>query len=289
MSWRTVVISNRCKLDLKMGYLVVRGEETKRVFLEEISLLIIENTAVSITGCLISALVDKKIKVIFCDEKRNPNAELLPCYGSHDCSRKIKAQLNWSDDLKGFVWTEIVYEKIRKQAEILDFVEKRKEANMLKGYLDEIEYKDSTNREGHAAKVYFNALFGLAFTRNADCATNAALNYGYSLVLSAFNREVVANGYLTQIGLFHDNMFNRFNLSSDLMEPFRCFIDRHVWEMDFKIFEKEEKYEMISLLNKQIVINAKNQTFLNTIKIYTRSVFDALNEGDSSLILFPKL
>ena len=36
MSWRTVVISNRCKLDLKMGYLVVRGIETKRVFLDEI-------------------------------------------------------------------------------------------------------------------------------------------------------------------------------------------------------------------------------------------------------------
>lgn len=26
MSWRTVVISNRAKLDYKMGYMVVRGE-----------------------------------------------------------------------------------------------------------------------------------------------------------------------------------------------------------------------------------------------------------------------
>ena len=46
----------------------------KEVFSEipsEISL------AVSITGCLISALTDKKIKVIFCDEKRDPTCELV--------------------------------------------------------------------------------------------------------------------------------------------------------------------------------------------------------------------
>lgn len=47
MSWRTVVISNRCKLDVKMGFMVVRGEETTRVFLDEIALLLIENPAVA--------------------------------------------------------------------------------------------------------------------------------------------------------------------------------------------------------------------------------------------------
>ena len=75
MSWRTVVISNRCKLDLSMGYMVVRGEETTRVFLDELAILIIENCAVSMTGCLLSALTEKKVKVIFCDEKRNPSSQ----------------------------------------------------------------------------------------------------------------------------------------------------------------------------------------------------------------------
>ena len=94
------------------------------------------------------------------------------------------------------------------------------EAELLQGYLEEITYGDATNREGHAAKVYFNALFGKDFTRTDDLLINTALNYGYSILLSAFNREIVLNGYLTQLGLFHDNMFNRFNLASDLMEPF---------------------------------------------------------------------
>lgn len=59
MSWRTVIISSRCKLDLKMGYLVVRGEDVKRIYLDEIGLLLIENPAVALTGCLLSALTEK--------------------------------------------------------------------------------------------------------------------------------------------------------------------------------------------------------------------------------------
>lgn len=89
MSWRTVVISGRCKLDFKMGYMVIRGEDTKRVFLDEISVLIIENTAVSLTASLLNALSDKKIKVIFCDTSHNPSCELAPLYGSFDTSKRV--------------------------------------------------------------------------------------------------------------------------------------------------------------------------------------------------------
>ena len=212
MSWRTVVITSRCKLDYKMGFMVVRAEETKKIFVDEIAVLLIENPAVSMTGCLLEALVEKKIRVIFCDAKRTPNAELVPYYNSYDCSRKIKAQIAWSNDVKGAVWADIVAEKIRKQADFLEEIEKLNEAALLRSYLSQIEPHDSTNREGHAAKVYFNALFGMDFTRSEENMTNAALNYGYSIILSAFNREIVAQGYLTQLGIFHDNMFNHFNL-----------------------------------------------------------------------------
>ena len=67
MSWRTVVITSRCKLDYKMGFMVVRSEETRKIFLDEIAILLIENPAVSLTGCLLEALVEKKIRVVFCD------------------------------------------------------------------------------------------------------------------------------------------------------------------------------------------------------------------------------
>ena len=288
MSWRTVVITKRCKLDYKMGYLVIRDEETKRIFLDEIAILMLENTAISLTGCLLSALVEKKIKVIFCDEKRNPQSELLPLYGSHDCARKLRTQISWWSDTKGAVWTAIVTEKIQKQAEILSTKGKTEEARLLLSYLQEIAFYDETNREGHAAKVYFNALFGKEFSRSSDCVTNAALNYGYSLLLSSFNREIVANGYVTQLGLFHNNMFNEFNLSCDLMEPFRPVVDLFVLEKGYVVFESEQKHELLNVLNETLLVGDTKQTVLNTIKIYTKSVFDALNDRDISKIKFFK-
>lgn len=285
MSWRTVVISHHAKLDYQIGYLVVRGKETVKIHLNEIAVLMVESTAVSLTAYLLSELVKRKIKVIFCDEKRNPSSELLPYYGSHDTSVKIRRQSEWSKAEKAAIWTEIVTEKIRKQADLLQ-KSKCQEAALLYQYIEEIEMGDATNREGHAAKVYFNVLFGKDFTRTEESPVNAALNYGYSIILSCFNREIVGNGYITQIGLFHDNMFNPYNLASDLMEPFRVIIDAKVCEMKLEKFETEEKRGMLEILNQDVVIDGRKEYVNNAIKIYTKSVFDALNEKDVSLIRF---
>lgn len=285
MSWRIIVISKRAKLDYQLGYMVVRSEETTKIHLGEISTVLIESTAVSITTSLLAELTKKKIKVIFCDEKRNPSSELIGYYGSHDTSNKVRKQIQWNRNIKETVWTEIVTEKIKKQKEFLEYLRKE-ESKLLESYLKEIRLNDETNREGHAAKVYFNSLFGVNFTRTSDCPVNAALNYGYSIILSAFTREIVANGYITQLGLFHDNMFNQFNLASDLMEPFRILIDREVAAMTFEELTQEEKMRLVNVLNQEVRIDGKVQYVNNAIKIYCKSVFDALNENDSSLIRF---
>ena len=285
MSWRTIVITKRAKLDLQLGFMVVRGEHTTKVALNEIAVVLIESTAVSLTTSLLAELTKRKVKVIFCDEKRNPSSELVSYYGSHDTSNKIRKQIAWRQNTKEAVWTEIVSEKIRKQKELLELLGKE-EAELLSSYLHQIAWNDETNREGHAAKVYFNALFGLDFTRTEDNLINAALNYGYSIILSSFTREIVANGYITQLGLFHDNMFNQFNLASDLMEPFRVLIDREVIQMQRKEFTHEEKIQLVNVLNNEVMIDGKTQYVNNAIKIYCKSVFDALNENDSALIRF---
>lgn len=117
MSWRIVVISNNAKLEYKMEYMIVRQSEITKIHLSEISMLIVESTAVSLTAGLLSELTKRKIKVIFCDEKRNPSSELVSYYGSHDTSNKIRKQIAWRQNTKEAVWTEIVSEKIRKQKE----------------------------------------------------------------------------------------------------------------------------------------------------------------------------
>lgn len=104
--------------------------------------------------------------------------------------------------------------------------------------------------------------------------------------MSACNREITANGYITQLALFHDNMFNEFNFGSDLMEPFRILVDEQVYEMQPEKFEHDEKMQMVDILNKNVVIDGKRNYLNNAIKIYCRSVFDALNEQDISIIRF---
>lgn len=288
MTWRVVVIENRAKLELKLSHLVVRqdGNKIHKIYLKDISHIIVNTTEASITFALLNEIVKNKIKLIFCDEKRNPAAEVAPYYSSYNTSEKIRMQIKWDEYIKGDVWQLIVKQKIKNQMDLLKSC-KKPEYKMLEKYIDEVEFKDATNREGHAAKVYFNALFGKDFSRSDDSNINAAINYGYSILLSSINRQVVSNGYITQIGIFHDNMFNQFNLSSDLIEPWRAIVDGYVYNSVKKIFNQEQKIELINLINNFVSIDNKETRINQAIGVYVRSVFDALNNRDLSLIRFP--
>lgn len=285
MTWRTVVIENKAKLSYKNDYLIVRGEKIKTIHLSEISTIIIDNTAVTLTSYLISELLDRKIKLVFCDHQRNPQGEVLPYYGCHNSSKKIQEQLNWDSQYSGIIWTRIIYEKIMNQANLLKEIESDR-YKLLYNYLDQLTILDETNREGHSAKIYFNTLFGMDFSREQDNDINIMLNYGYSILLSQFNKEIAANGCLTQLGIKHKNEFNPFNLSSDLMEPFRPIVDRLVYELREHTFNGNTKLQLLQLLNKKVVINDSSQYLPNAISIYVKSVIEALKNKDMNLIKF---
>lgn len=286
MSWRIVNVSSISKLDLKLNYLVVRTEnKITKINLSEISTLIVESTAVSLTAALLNEMIRRKIKIIFCDEKRNPSSELIGYYGSSDTSLRVRSQIAWNDEIKELIWAEIVKEKIGNQSKII----KKFSLNnyeLMQEYVNEVKLNDSDNREAYAAKVYFNSLFGKSFSRSTNCSINSALNYGYMIMLSAFNREIVSSGYLTMLGIHHKNMFNQFNLSCDFIEPFRVLVDEKVYLNMLDKFEKEEKMMMLDVLNNQVKIDGKIQYVNNAIKIYVNSIFEALEEKDISKIKF---
>lgn len=290
MGWRVVAVSSIAKLDYKLDYLVIRTKETiRRIHLSEISVLMIESTAVSLTSYLLVELGKRKIDVIFCDEHRFPFAQFQPLYGSHDTSDKVRNQILWTAETKNKIWQKIVFAKIIGQSSVLKRIGSEEGCRALIEFSKEITPGDTTNREGHAAKVYFNRLFGMTFTRtDKENAINPALNYGYSLLLSIVAREIVSNGYLTQLGIHHDNMFNDLNLACDFMEPFRPFIDLLCSKMNLETFGKDQKLELIGFMNRQIIIEGKQQYMLNAIEIYVKSLFISLETGDPSLIKFPE-
>lgn len=287
MTWRIVVIDHKAKLSYKNNYLIVRGEEINMIHLSEINTIVVNSTATVITSYLISELLSRKIKLIFCDSQRNPAGEMVPYYGCHNSSKKISEQISWDKDALENIWTRIIKEKIKNQMQTLKKYN-NENYKMLEQYLLDVKNNDVTNREGHSAKVYFDSMFGIEFTRDQETDINAALNYGYAILLSQFNREIVASGYLTQLGMKHKNEFNPFNLSSDLMEPFRPLVDCIVKDSIGEVFGGTMKLKLIDVLNQKVSIKNSNQFVSNAISIYVKSVFEAISKNNPDKIEFFK-
>jgi CRISPR-associated endonuclease Cas1 subtype II len=275
MSFRTIVINNRAKLDYELDYLVIKNENITKIPIQEISILIINNVQVSLTTYLVSKLVDSKVKVLFSDEKRNPCCEITPFYSNYSNYAKIKQQILWKQEIKDILWSKIIKKKLYYSNLLLNKVNKF--SKEIDEYFLAVEPGDPTNREGHGAKVYFNLLFGNLFSRGADCEINKFLNYGYSIIVSAINREIKSSGYLTEIGIHHIGETNPFNLSYDFIEPLRALIDSYV-VLD-KVKEDDYKKTFQNILSVKVLFNGNGMYLENALHLYVHSLFNFLNEG----------
>ena len=283
MGWRTVVVNTHSKLSYKNNHLIFKdASRTELIHLSEVDILLLETTDIVLSTMLIKRLVDENILVIFCDDKRLPAAYLMPYYGRHDSSLQLSRQIAWREDVKAQVWTTIIAQKILNQALYLGncgFLEKSQSVIDLYQGLDLF---DPSNREGHAARIYFNTLFGNNFSREQESDINAALDYGYTLILSMFAREIVLSGCMTQFGLKHANQFNQFNLASDIMEPFRPIIDRIVYENRNSSFVKMKR-ELFTIFSDTFHYSEKDMYLTNIVSDYTKKIIQALNQPEKGV------
>lgn len=277
MGWRTVIVNTHSKLSYKNNHLIFKdATRTEMIHLSEVDILLLETTDIVLSTMLIKRLVDENILVIFCDDKRLPTAHLMPYYARHDSSLQLSRQIDWEEAVKVEVWTHIISQKILNQSIYLStcgFIEKSQSVMNL---YHSLELFDPSNREGHSARIYFNTLFGKDFNRELDNDINASLDYGYTLLLSMFAREVVLSGCMTQFGLKHANQFNQFNLASDIMEPFRPIIDQIVYENRNHSFVKIKR-ELFTIFSDTFQYNNKEMYLTNIVSDYTKKVIKALN------------
>lgn len=278
MSFRTIFIESPCRLYYQSGYMIVRKEdETAKIHLSEISSIILQTMQVNISAYLLAELAKQKISLVASDEKCNPIGQYLPLYGSHNVSKRIGEQLAWGEPIKKRVWQRIVRDKTYQQAR---FLEEREysEAKVLYQIIPEVRSGDTTNREAQAARIYFQTLFGKDFRRNQDSAVNAALNYGYAILLSMTNREIVSRGYLTQQGICHRSEYNAFNLACDFMEPFRPAVDQLVVDYLPSIFDSNTKRVLGDLANKGALYRDGSYRLSSVLSLYVQDCFNALNK-----------
>lgn len=281
--FRTVVIKRSSKLQYIQGYMIIfDGENESKVFLSDISLLIIETTGCVITVPLIIELVKQSIAIIFCDEKHNPTGTLLGFNNNYQNAANIYRQIDWKDSDSDKLWQLIIKAKVQAQIDVLRMFNKEK-VSLLEGYLDEIYPGDNNNREGLAAKVYFFELFGHQFNRSEQNVINGLLDYGYAMILSCFNREITAYGYLTQLGIHHRGKTNPFNLASDFMEPFRPICDIFVV---LSLFDENPLKRIRKMITKKIIINQEERYLDDAIGIYVIHMVRYLNRES---IEFPQI
>ena len=288
MSWRTVVIKNHCKLSYKNNHLIYKTvKDTQLIHLSEIGILLLETTDISLTTMLISKLVEENILVIFCDAKRLPIAKILPYYGRNDSTLQIKKQVGWTDERKKLAWKELLYQKLQNQASYLKDQNYTEQARGINTLLSTLEIDDPSNREGHAARITFSTLFGTTFNREQDNDINAGLNYGYTILLSLFAREITRCGCLTQLGVGHINQFNDFNFASDLMEPFRVLVDEIIYENKDKEFPVMKR-EIFKMFDKTYHYDKSQMYLFNIARKYVRQVVDYLNEETDEMPIFER-
>ena len=280
MGWRSVIITQHAKLTYSMQMMIVQTRDgINQIPIEDINLLLVSTTQAVITSALISKLAQNQTKIIFVDEKDNPVVETAVYYPGARNIAKLKEQFNWDEHLKELLWTKIVSQKIKNQIAVLDNYHLNKDE--VQSELDQLEINDESNREAIAARKYFMLLFDKDFVRRDTSAINAALDYGYAILLSSFNREIVMNGYLTYFGIHHCSQENPFNLASDLMEPFRPFVDYWVKAHEkIKELTPDIKYGLVELLSLEIKFNGKKTLLTNAITVYVRECLKFLS-GDS--------
>ena len=294
MTWRIVHVCKSEKMRLKLDNLLIKkmGEEYS-IPLSDISIIVAEGGDTVVTLRLLSALSKYNIALVVCDNEHLPTGIYHSQNGYFRAYKRLQEQLLWTQDQKDKLWQIVTYFKINNQQDVLAMFEKDLDCiQLLADYKEHIELGDKTNREGHAAKVYFNELFGKKFVRvtqqEAD-VINAGLNYGYAIMRAQMARIVAGYGLNPLIGIFHKNEYNQFNLVDDLMEPFRQIID--VWVYHHLREEEYLKYEfrlaLTDLLNAKIRYGKENCTVTGAMDKYVKGFIKCIADKDTTKFYCP--
>ena len=272
MGWRIIDIEQGTQVKLFLNNLIILKDLKKiSIPLCDIDAIVFDNIKTTITVRLINELTKNNILLVVCDEKHLPSSLIIPQNGNFNSLKILEKQINWDAEFKCLKWKEIVTHKILNQIEVLKYLQLEFDKCFFNKMVVEIKPLDLTNREGHAAKVYWHTLFGNQFNRNLDNDINHMLNYGYSILYSYFSRSIIKKGLDPRISIFHKSFDNYFALSSDLMEEFRPLIDWYVYKVNQsneKILIVDVKTNILNLFNKKCLIIDKKYFIPQAIDIY---------------------
>ena len=248
-------------------------------------MVLLENQETSITLPLLNALAESEVQVVICNGKGMPSAMIQGMNNNNLQGETLRNQIACGEALKKQLWRQVVEAKIKNQASLLNSI--GEEGNVLKPFYMNVRSGDADNREGIAARIYFQHLFGDGFVRNRDePGINALLNYGYAILRAATCRAIVSSGLLPAIGIHHHNRSNAYPLADDLMEPFRPFVDGVVYDLAMRgemELSKDVKGELISVLYADTMYEKTKRPLSVGLSMTTASMVKCLSKELSTI------
>jgi CRISPR-associated protein Cas1 len=267
----------------------------KRVPIEDIGVIVLDNKQITITQGALGALLDNNVAVITCDEHRMPSGLMLPLDGNTTQSERFRDQIEASLPLKKQLWQQTIQAKILNQSTVL-YRQRGLECGNMEAWAKHVKSGDSDNLEGRAAAFYWQNLFGhiKGFRRDREgVSPNNLLNYGYAILRAVVARSLVGSGLLPTLGIHHHNRYNAYCLADDIMEPYRPYVDKLVAEIvdsgaDITNLTKEIKGQLLSIPVLDVVINGRRSPLMIGVGMTTASLYKCYS-GEIRKIAYPSM
>lgn len=302
---RTLYFGNPAYLNLRQSQLVLRlpeveGNDTlpdtfkrdaeRTIPIEDIGVVVLDHGRITITQGLIEALLENNVAIITCDKHRMPVGLMLPLCGNTTQNERFRDQLDASLPLKKQLWQQTIQAKITNQAQVLKECRGTEVRNMLK-WVNDVRSGDTDNLEGRAAVYYWANLFD-DFRRDRDGdSPNNLLNYGYAILRAIIARALVGSGLLPTLGIFHHNRYNAYCLADDIMEPYRPYVDKlvfNIYSRGVRELDKEVKSELLSIPVLDVEIGGRRSPLMIAAGLTTSSLYKCFC-GESRRILYPEM
>ena len=244
---------------------------------------------------MLEALLENNCAIITCDKSRLPVGLILPLCGNTTQNERFRDQLNASLPLKKQLWQQTVQQKIANQAAILE--SRGIVAKNMRAWVGEVRSGDIDNMEARAAAYYWSSIFPHldSFRRDRDGdPPNNLLNYGYAILRAVVARSLVISGLLPTLGIHHHNRYNAYCLADDIMEPYRPYVDRLVYDI-FKEAEpncveltRELKARLLTIPTLETVISGKRSPLMVAVGQTTASLYKCFS-GELRKISYPEM
>ncbi len=307
---KTLCFSNPAYLSLRNAQLVIKlpeiekadnlTEEFKKANeltrpIEDIGVVVLDHKQITITQGALEALLENNSAVITCDSNHMPVGLLLPLVGNTTQNERFRDQLESSLPLRKQLWQQTIQYKIRNQAAVLRHCS-QSETNCMMIWANDVRSGDPDNIEARAAVYYWKSLFGHipGFIRDREgVAPNCMLNYGYAILRAVVARALVASGMLPTLGIHHHNRYNAYCLADDIMEPYRPYVDRLVYNITEQYgveveLSKDIKAELLSIPTLDVVIGGKRSPLMIAVSQTTASLYKCFS-GELRKIVYPEI